>query len=101
MSTPTIPHWLDRQCTLIGADACARLGAKTVMVVGLGGVGGHAVEALARTGIGHLILVDPDTISDPVSYPSDEVLSNGSSYAYLPEDISRFVESLFMDVRNS
>ena len=45
--------------------------------------------------------MDPETVSDPVSYPSDEVLSNGSSYAYLPEDISRFVESLFMEVRNS
>jgi spermidine/putrescine transport system substrate-binding protein len=45
--------------------------------------------------------MDPETVSDPVSYPSDEVLKNGSSYAYLPEDISRFVESLFMDVRNS
>ena len=39
-------------------------------------------------------------VSDPVSYPSDEILANGSSYAYLPEDISRYVESLFMEVRN-
>ena len=45
--------------------------------------------------------MDPETVADPVSYPSNEVLKNGSSYAYLPEDISRFVESLFMDVRNS
>ena len=45
--------------------------------------------------------MDPETVSDPVSYPSDEVLSNGSSYAYLPEDISRYMESLFMEVRNS
>ena len=45
--------------------------------------------------------MDPETVSDPVSYPSDEVLANGSSYAYLPEDISRFVESLFMEVRTS
>ena len=44
--------------------------------------------------------MDPDTISDPVSYPSDEVLANGTSYAYLPEDISRYVEGLFMEVRN-
>lgn len=64
MSTPSTPHWLDRQCTLIGADACTMLQAKTVMVVGLGGVGGHAVEALARTGIGRLILVDMDTVSE-------------------------------------
>ena len=45
--------------------------------------------------------MDPETISDPVSYPADEVLANGSSYAYLPEDISRYVESLFMGVRNN
>ena len=44
--------------------------------------------------------MDPDTVSNPVSYPSDEVLANGSSYAYLPEDISRYVEGLFMEVRN-
>jgi len=44
--------------------------------------------------------MDPETVSDPVSYPSDEILANGSSYAYLPEEISRYVESLFMEVRN-
>jgi len=44
--------------------------------------------------------MDPETVADPVSYPGDEVLSNGSSFAYLPEEISRFVESLFMEVRN-
>ncbi len=44
--------------------------------------------------------MDPDTVSDPVSYPSDEVLANGSSYAYLPEEITRYVEDLFMKVRN-
>ena len=45
--------------------------------------------------------MDPETVADPVSYPPDEVLANGSSYAHLPEDISRYVESLFMEVRNS
>ncbi len=44
--------------------------------------------------------MDPETVSDPVTYPSDEVLANGSSFAYLPEDITRYVESLFMQVRN-
>ncbi|MEE0110371.1 MAG: extracellular solute-binding protein [Oscillospiraceae bacterium] len=44
--------------------------------------------------------MDPETVSSPVSYPSDEILSHGSSYAYLPEDISRYMESLFMEVRN-
>ena len=44
--------------------------------------------------------MDPDMVSSPISYPSDEVLKNGSSYAYLPEETSRFVEGLFMEVRN-
>ena len=45
--------------------------------------------------------MDPDAVSSPVSYPPDEVLVNGSSYSYLPEEISRFVEGLFMEVRNN
>ena len=45
--------------------------------------------------------MDPETVSDPVTYPDEEALANGSSFAYLPEDISRYMESLFMDVRNS
>ena len=44
--------------------------------------------------------LDPETVNDPVAYPSDELLVNGSSYAYLPEEISRYMESLFMEVRN-
>ena len=34
-----------------------------------------------------------------VIYPPEEVLANGSSYAFLPEEITRFVENLFMQVR--
>ena len=45
--------------------------------------------------------MDPETVSDPVTYPSEDALKNGSSFAYLPEEISRYMESLFMDVRNS
>ncbi len=36
-----------------------------------------------------------------VVYPSETILANGSSYAFLPEDISRYMENLFMEVRNS
>ena len=44
--------------------------------------------------------MDPEVIADPVAYPSDEILANGVSFAFLPEDISRYVEGLFMEVRN-
>jgi spermidine/putrescine transport system substrate-binding protein len=36
-----------------------------------------------------------------VVYPPDEILTNGTSYSFLPEEISRYVEGLFMKVRNS
>lgn len=53
---------LARARLLLG-DGIDLLRHKTVAVFGLGGVGGHAVEALARTGVGHLILVDHDMVS--------------------------------------
>ena len=48
---------------LLGNEAMKKLQNATVAVFGLGGVGGYVVEALARSGIGHLVLVDHDTIS--------------------------------------
>ncbi len=48
---------------LIGEDAAARLKRASIIVFGVGGVGSHCIEALARSGVGRLILVDNDTIS--------------------------------------
>lgn len=48
---------------LLGEDAMERLAMSRVAVFGLGGVGGHVVEALARTGIGALDLIDNDTVA--------------------------------------
>ena len=47
---------------LIGTAAMERLRASTVAVFGIGGVGSFAVEALARAGIGHLVLIDHDVV---------------------------------------
>lgn len=48
---------------LIGTENQNKLANTTVAVFGVGGVGSHCVEALARCGIGHLVLVDNDTVS--------------------------------------
>ena len=48
---------------LLGAEAMKKLKNAHVAVFGLGGVGGYVVEALARSGVGKLTLVDHDTIS--------------------------------------
>ena len=53
----------DRTEKLIGADKVAGLHNKTVAVFGLGGVGGYVCEALARAGVGHLVLIDRDTVN--------------------------------------
>lgn len=48
---------------IFGRDAMKRLSEARVAVFGIGGVGGYAVEALARSGIGELDLIDNDTVS--------------------------------------
>ena len=54
---------LQRTELLLGKEAVERLGKARVMVIGLGGVGSYAVEALARSGVGALVLADGDCVS--------------------------------------
>lgn len=56
-------HEFSRTELLLGEDGISRLKSATVMVLGVGGVGSHCIEALARSGVGRLILVDNDTVS--------------------------------------
>ena len=49
---------------LYGQEGAARIAAAHVLVVGIGGVGSWAAEALARTGIGRLTLVDMDHVAE-------------------------------------
>lgn len=53
-----------RTQSLLGQEGMERLMAARVAVFGIGGVGGFAVEALARSGIGALDLIDSDTICE-------------------------------------
>ncbi len=54
---------VSRTAMLLGAEAVGKLEQAHVALFGLGGVGGHALEALVRAGIGELTLVDNDTVS--------------------------------------
>ncbi len=55
---------LHRTRLLFGDDAISKLQNATVMVVGCGAVGSFAIEALARSGIGHLIVIDFDKVEE-------------------------------------
>ncbi len=57
-----IPEQFQRIALLLGEDAVSRLAAARVAIIGLGAVGSYATEALARAGVGHLRLVDFDTV---------------------------------------
>lgn len=48
---------------LLGSDSMEKLKNARVAVFGVGGVGGYVVEALARSGVGHIDIIDNDTVS--------------------------------------
>ena len=52
-----------RTAMLLGLDAVEELQKSHVAIVGLGGVGSYAAEAIARAGVGELTLVDCDMVS--------------------------------------
>lgn len=56
-------HEFSRTELLIGTENQKKLAASTVVVFGVGGVGSHCIEALARCGVGRLVLVDNDQVS--------------------------------------
>jgi tRNA A37 threonylcarbamoyladenosine dehydratase len=55
-------HQFSRTELAIGPEGLAQMKGSTVAVLGIGGVGGIAAEALARTGVGRIILVDKDVV---------------------------------------
>lgn len=59
-----IPERLSRIGMMLGEDGIDKLRAARVAVFGIGGVGGFAVEALARSGVGTLDLIDSDTVAE-------------------------------------
>lgn len=56
-------HWLYRTENLIGKENLEKLNSAHIAVFGCGGVGSYAIEALARSGIGHFTLVDNDIVN--------------------------------------
>ena len=80
---------------LLGEEAMERLYRARVAVFGVGGVGGYAVEALARCGIGQLDLCDSDTVS--VSNINRQILATHSTVGKLKVDVAK---ARILDINN-
>lgn len=72
---------------LIGSEALERLRGATVAVFGVGGVGGYAVEALARAGVERLVLVDSDRVS--VSNINRQIIATHSTVGQYKTEAAR------------
>ena len=66
-----------RVISLLGEENFSKINEKAVLVVGLGGVGGYAVEALVRSGISNLILIDYDKID--ISNLNRQIITNNNN----------------------
>ena len=78
---------------LIGALSLEKLKNSTILVIGLGGVGGYVVEALARSGIGNLILVDYDIV-DITNFNRQIVAINDNIGKYKVDCFKERIESI-------
>ena len=72
---------------LLGEEAMEKLRNARVAVFGIGGVGGYTVEALARSGVGQLDLIDSDTVS--VSNINRQILATHSTVGRLKVDVAK------------
>lgn len=83
----TMDETFSRERLLFGDAAMQRLWRAHVAVFGVGGVGGYVCEALARSGIGHLTLIDGDTVS--VSNINRQIIALHSTVGQKKTDVMR------------
>lgn len=78
---------LSRTELLLGADAMSNLGAARVIIFGVGGVGGYALEALVRSGVGSITAVDADTVS--LSNINRQIIATEKTVGRLKVEVAR------------
>lgn len=80
-------HQFSRTELLLGKEAMEKLNKSHVAVFGIGGVGGYTAEALARTGIGKLTLIDNDTVS--ISNINRQIIASHSTVGKYKVDVAK------------
>ena len=87
---------MTRLSPLFGTDGLAALERATVLVIGLGGVGSNCVEALARGGVGHLVLVDRDVV-EPSNINRQAIAFHSTLGQYKTDVMARMVRDINPD----
>ncbi len=80
-------HPFSRTENLIGATALETLKNSKVAVFGIGGVGGYTAEALARAGVGHIDIIDNDTVS--ITNINRQIIATHSSIGKLKTEVMK------------
>lgn len=100
----------DRVVSLVGIDNYNKIKNTSVMVVGLGGVGGYAIESLVRSGINNIILIDYDKVD--ITNNNRQIIANSKNIGNLKTDEFKkriklinpecnvIVENIFLDNSN-
>ena len=75
----------ERLIALIGEEKLKKIASKTVVILGLGGVGSYAVEAITRCGVGRIILVDADKID--ITNLNRQLMTNQNNIGLFKTDV--------------
>ncbi len=79
--------WLDRLRKIIDEKTLLKIKNNTVLIIGLGGVGGHALEALCRMGVNNIIIVDNDKVD--VTNLNRQLLSLNSNIGEYKTEVAK------------
>ncbi len=83
---------------LIGKENIEKLKKSSVCIFGLGGVGGYVVEAIARSGIGEITLIDSDTIT--LTNLNRQIIANHDTIdKYKTEEFKKRIETINPDIK--
>lgn len=81
----SMEDWLQRTRALLGNENIDKLAGSKVCVFGVGGVGGYVCEALARSGVGEIVIVDNDTVN--VTNINRQIIATNENVGRLKVDV--------------
>ena len=79
--------WIVRSKLLLGSEGIDKLQNSKVAIFGVGGVGGYVAEALARSGVGHFVLVDSDKVD--ITNINRQIIALNSTVGKLKVDVMK------------